>query len=608
LLPNGNVLVAGGFSGGTLASVEVFDRLARTWTTVSAMNTNCNRHTATMLPNGTVLVVGGQDNLGFSLTLKEVFDPAVGSWSPTGPLNTARYSGGSTLLPDGRMLYVGGFSSVTGFLTNAEVYNAANKTWTSVPGLKNSRDILTATLLLDGKVLVVGGFGGPGFVSESEVYDPVAETWTVSGELHSVRLSHTATLLPNGKVLIAGGEGSLVNATDSVELYDPGSGSFTTISPMNVARENHTATLLNNGKVLVAAGFGRSGPTNSCELYDPITGVWSITDPLPFASYGHTATLLPNGKVLVAGGQSALGITASAAVFDPASGPNGKWTTVGSMNVARRIHSALLLPNGKVLVAGGQAEDLLTLSSAELFDPVTAKWTLTAPMSTARVDGRTELLPDGRVLVTGGQDTNFNVTAASELYDVGQGFATNSRPEIATISSPLNLGSSLVLTGSKFRGVSEGSGGNGAQGSPGDCPVVQLRSIVSERVLNLSSTNWQSDSYISLPVTNFPSGWALATVFVNGIPSTSGILLVTPPEATTIFLANPTRLGNGSIQFAFTNTPGAVFTAFATTNVAAPLNYWIMLSSPVEIAPGQFRVIDSASANFPRRFYRVRSP
>jgi hypothetical protein len=407
--------------------------------------------------------------------------------------------------------------------------------------------------------------------------------------------------------LVAGGEGSLVNATNSVELYDPVFGSFTTVSPMNVARESHTATLLTSGKVLVVAGFGRSGPTNSAELYDPVTGSWTIADPLPFSVTGHTATLLPNGKVLVAGGQGN-GITAAAAVFDPASGPNGKWTTVGSMNVARRIHSAILLPNGKVLVAGGQADNLVELSSAELFDPVTAKWTVTAPLSIARVDGQIALLPNGRVLVAGGQDTNFNVTAVSELYDVGLGFATNSRPQIATLTSPLNLGSSLFLTGSKFRGLSEGSGGNGSQESPGDCPVVQLRSLDSGRVLNLSSTNWQTDSFLSLPVTDFPAGWAQATVFVNGIPSASEVLLITPPPATTIILTDPTRLGNGSFRFTFTNTPGAVFTAFATTNVALPLNNWVMLDSPTEISSGQFRVIDSTAANSPRRFYRVRSP
>lgn len=153
------------------------------------------------------------------------------------------------------------------------------------------------------------------------------------------------------------------------------------------------------------------------------------------------------------------------------------------MNTPRRFHSATLLPNGKVLVADGQNNGLTPLSSAGLFDPTTGKWTLTAPLHTARVEHLTALLPNGKVLVAGGQDSNFAVTSTSELYDVGLGFATNWQPQIARLTSPFNLGNNLSLTGATFRGLSEGSGGNGSQGSPGDCPVVQLRSIESGQVL-----------------------------------------------------------------------------------------------------------------------------
>src|SRR5262249_11195543 len=160
-----------------------------------------------------------------------------------------------------------------------------------------------------------------------------------------------------------------------------------------------------------------------------------------------------------------------------------------------------------------------------------------------------------------------------ELYNVGLGFATNWQPQIATFTSTLNLGGDLVLTGSKFRGVSEGSGGNSSQGSPGDCPVVQLRRVDSEQVLNLSSTNWNSSSFVSLPVTNFPAGWAMMTVFVNGVPGLSKTLLVTPAPAA-IVLTNPTRVGNGAFQFSFTNTPGAVFSVLGTTDPSLPMGNW----------------------------------
>src|SRR4030095_14220715 len=141
------------------------------------------------------------------------------------------------------------------------------------------------------------------------------------------------------------------------------------------------------------------------------------------------------------------------------------------------------------------------------------------------------LLPNGKVLVAGGEDTNFAVTATSELYDIGLGFAASSRPQITTFPSVLTLGNSLFLLGSKFRGVSEGSGGNGTQNSPSDCPVVQLRSIANGRLLSLSSTNWQTNSYVSLAIANFPIGHALATMFVNGVPSESRDILVFTPLA-----------------------------------------------------------------------------
>lgn len=101
----------------------------------------------------------------------------------------------------------------------------------------------------------------------------------------------------------------------------------------------------------------------------------------------------------------------------------------------------------------------------------------------------------------------YGVTNREDLYDVGLGFSASWQPQIATLTSPLNPGSSLALTGSQFRGLSEASGGNGSQDSPSDCPVVQLLGLGSEQTLFLSSTNWQTNSFVSLPVTNFPPGY-----------------------------------------------------------------------------------------------------
>jgi hypothetical protein len=217
------------------------------------------------------------------------------------------------------------------------------------------------------------------------------------------------------------------------------------------------------------------------------------------------------------------------------------------------------------------------------------------------------LLPGGQVLIAGGQDTNFNLVTDSELYDIGLGFAASSQPQLAALPSSLNLGASLGVAGAKFRGLSEGSGGNSSQDSPGDCPVLQLHSLESGQTLFLSCTSWQTNSFVSWPVTNFPPGWALATVFVNGIPGTSASLLITPVP-TAIVLTNPTRLANGSFQFNFSNAPGATFTALASTNLWLNLSNWTVLGSPTEISSGKFQFKDPQAPNNPQRFYRVRSP
>ena len=120
---------------------------------------------------------------------------------------------------------------------------------------------------------------------------------------------------------------------------------------------------------------------------------------------------------------------------------------------------------------------------------------------------------------------------SAELYDVGLGFSNSWQPQIATVTSPLILGSSLVLTGSQFRGISEGSGGN-TQDSSTDYPLVQLRRLDNEQTVFLLTTNWSTNSFTSLPVWNFPPGYALATVFVNGIQSTSSIVNISVPVPT----------------------------------------------------------------------------
>jgi hypothetical protein len=185
----------------------------------------------------------------------------------------------------------------------------------------------------------------------------------------TARVSHTAALLPNGKVLVAGGQDSNFFPLASAELYDLASGNWTTTGSLTTARYDQTATLLDNGTVLVAGGFDSSyNPSVSAELYDSASGTWTATGSMHNARVTHTATLLDPGEVLVAGGFKNTTTRGSvflhsAELYDPAS---GTWTATGSMATARGEHTATLLDNGKVLVAGGFDGNNI-LSSAELF-------------------------------------------------------------------------------------------------------------------------------------------------------------------------------------------------------------------------------------------------
>ena len=348
------------------------------WSYTGSLNTASADHTATLLPGGKVLVAGGW---GAAHDSAELYDPATGSWSVTGSLNTPRMDHTATLLPNGKVLVAGGWNGEDE-LKSAELYDPATGTWTSTGNLNVARDSHTATLLADGKVLIAGGYNGDDFSeveARAELYDPTTGTWSITGSLHKKRANHTATLLPDGRVLVAGGTNynfnppaSFWESLHSSELYDPNTGTWSVTGSLNTDRLSHTATLLPNGSVMVAGGdqcsvsigCGQANFTNSAELYSPGTGEWSGTASLSTPRSSHTATLLPDGQVLIAGGLSDFFDTSEIAeIYDPAA---GNWSRTASLNVPRYAHTATLLSNGKILVVGGYFGAIL--SGAELYD------------------------------------------------------------------------------------------------------------------------------------------------------------------------------------------------------------------------------------------------
>ncbi|MEJ7894290.1 MAG: kelch repeat-containing protein [Solirubrobacteraceae bacterium] len=398
-LPSGEVLVVGGRDGTTYrGSVDLYSSTGSSRTATGALNTPRSHHTATLLTGpgcgsrcGKVLVVGGRDGNGV-IASAELYDPTAGTWSAAGSLVQARADHTATLLTGGpcvgiapgiappaycgKVLVAGGRDGV-GSLASAELYDPATGNWSSFadpttctpaptepsvgcPGpLGGSRADHTATALSEpvvsgaaeltkGMVLVAGGrtgtsvgTSGGAVLASAELYNPALGIWVPAGPMTDLRTDHTATQLSDGRVLMAGGsigqagvddpftQGAEI-ITNSADLYDPMTNAHSPTNLLTTARAGHTATRLVGTSCVgtnrsspcdnvLAAGriAGNSGGEDTSEIYNydsdaprlaDIDDGWRPTADLLAARGGyHTATLLNNGKVLVTGGLDGFG-------------------------------------------------------------------------------------------------------------------------------------------------------------------------------------------------------------------------------------------------------------------------------------------------------------
>ena len=375
--------------------------------------------TPMVMPTGTVALPGGGAE-------------ASSGWANAGSLMQARAGHTATILPDGRVLVVGGERSQSNAnsLGSAEIYDPRTNSWSPGPAMNLGRMGHTATVLPTGQILVVGGDTvQPGMLASAtnsvELFDPATNLWRAGAAASLGREHHTATVLPDGRVLIVGGEttdpgSGQQRVLASAELYDPRTNSWSPVNDLGRPRVGHTATVLPDGRVVVSGGEtlaadGQRDVTPAVEIFDPSSGSWTETGSLTTGRAGHTANLLIDGRILIAGGQTAATrggrlqfVTASAAmipsasaeIFDPQA---GSWQPVALLGTPRTGHSATLLPSGQLLVVGGYAPNGTTpLGTAERYDPVTNVWSA-ANIPIARAEHTATLLLDGSVLIVGGK-------------------------------------------------------------------------------------------------------------------------------------------------------------------------------------------------------------
>lgn len=308
-------------------------------------------HTATLLPDGTVLITGG---LGSASAFRsaELFDPSTGRTRSTGSLAIGRMSHTATLLPDGKVLIVGGYGSGLAGSGSAELYDPATGSFVAAGRLNEPRSDHVAVLLDNGTILIVGGdTSGVGRTptAAAELYDPGAGTFLPTGGMHLPRIPFAAVRLGDGRVLVAGGTttGSMVTA--SAEIYDPATGQFTITSSLRTARRKHAGFLLPDGRVFIVGGTTGGDDSHAlrdAEVFAPTTGRFSRAAPMREARHKITAVVLPDGSALVVGGSNEL-----AEVYDPQE--DVFHPVVGGSAALRHFPAATVLPDSSVLITGG---------------------------------------------------------------------------------------------------------------------------------------------------------------------------------------------------------------------------------------------------------------
>jgi hypothetical protein len=514
-LKDGNVLVTGGFSAGTgqLASAELYNWMTGAWSLLPAsMSSRRQDHTATLTNSGNVLLVGGfggtqptavvLDTIEVFILTTSIFQGLIHR------MQSPRRGHTATMQENGVILVAGG-SDGSDPLQSAELYDPNHPPFAPAPNMTAPRALHTATLLPGVGVLLIGGEGQWNSSGSAHVAQASAEIYSgtffqSAGSMASGRAGHVAVDLGRNQVLVCGGENAS-GPLASAELYGTGSYGFQPAGNMTAARARPAAAATGDGDVLVCGGTSAAGSSGgevaSSELFDPLfrlsknnlpearerctvtrialddayviggrnlsgppqslssvlkyagwTDEFTLKGTLATPRYDHTATLLDApARILVVGGSNATNQQlASAEMFDLTA---AAVVPVGQPTGGRTEHTATLLPDGRVLIAGGAAGGL-PVNSAELYDPATNAFSPTGNLTYGRFGHSATLLPNGTVLMAGGMSTDSavpggtGITFTTEIYDPATGaFTLQPQPNRMQVNRAFH--STTLLTNGK---------------------------------------------------------------------------------------------------------------------------------------------------------------
>ncbi len=475
LLADDKVLIA----GGNTATALLYDVAGNTFASTGSMLSVRFNASAALLPDGSVLIAGGQSGQYTAPTVIERYLPWTGEFVAAGELASVHSLAAFSLLPDGRALIAGGLipppdsnHGIT-LVGKAELIDARVPQITAAASLDVARRDPAASVLPDGDVLIAGGFGQGGqLLGSAERYDNASGSFVAVGAPLQARSHASVALMPQGKVAFVGGAAADGSVLNTAETYDPATHAFTAVAGrLRHARAAAASALLADGRLLVVGGRAADGSVlANAELFDGYNRMFRRGGDLNTARSEASATLLPNGQVLIAGGRKADGALAGAELYDPV---QRSFSATGNASLARRGAIAVLLRNGKVLLAGGRSDNddavpPQTLANAELYDPASGTFTATGAMATPRFGASARLLSDGHVLFAGGIDASGNTLASTEIYDPQRGeFSAG-----PSLGSPRALAAIAVLPRGEVLLAGGGNQGNALAGSAIFDPVA----------------------------------------------------------------------------------------------------------------------------------------